>query len=219
MQGTTRRWVYQPGWRCRLSRGEPAWAGAIGASTGEGRGLAAAARAGEGVAGCVRPEPVGGTGGARLAGWAGIWPRVGRRCCCAAWCCGGCGPGAGAGAGLAAAGAVGLWLWRGLGVGWPGLSERALWYWVERGLWHGQRLFVVGYLGLALSQPRWRLGLSCLGLAVWMSSQRCGGRGGGGPVGEGGTAGRRELPGTRVGTSRSGWPGTTLSACACWCCF
>jgi len=59
----------------------------------------------------------------------------------------------------------GLWLWRGLGVGWPSLRQRAIWDWVECGLWQGQRLLLVGYLGLALSQPRaGALAVSCLGL-------------------------------------------------------
>jgi hypothetical protein len=43
-----------------------------------------------------------------------------------------------------------------------------VWQWVERGLWQGQRLLLVGYLGLALSQyrpggsPPWGLGLGCV---------------------------------------------------------
>ena len=59
----------------------------------------------------------------------------------------------------------GWWLWRGLGVGWPRLQAQALWRGVEWTLWQGQRLLLVGYLGLALhgqSQGRW--GVECLGL-------------------------------------------------------
>ncbi len=59
----------------------------------------------------------------------------------------------------------GLWLWQGLGVGWPELGEGAPWCWVACGLWQGQRLLLVGYLGLALNRQRsGELGLSCLGL-------------------------------------------------------
>jgi transposase-like protein len=62
----------------------------------------------------------------------------------------------------------GLWLWRGAGVGWPGLRRQAAWVWGAEGLWQVQRLALVGYLGLALSQAHredlaaWGLGLSCV---------------------------------------------------------
>ena len=62
----------------------------------------------------------------------------------------------------------GLWLWRGAGVGWPGLRRQAVWVWGAQGLWQVQRLVLVGYLGLALSQPHWGdlapwgLGLGCV---------------------------------------------------------
>jgi transposase-like protein len=62
----------------------------------------------------------------------------------------------------------GLWLWRGAGVGWPGLRQQAVWVWGGQGLWQVQRLGLVGYLGLALSQRRWEdlgpwgLGLGCV---------------------------------------------------------
>jgi len=61
-----------------------------------------------------------------------------------------------------------VWLWRGLGVGWPQLHAQALWRGVEWTLWHGQRLLLVGYLGLALhgqNADRWGgagLGLGCV---------------------------------------------------------
>ena len=47
------------------------------------------------------------------------------------------------------------WLWRGAGVGWPGLCRQTVWVWGAQGLWQAQRLVLVGYLGLALSQARW----------------------------------------------------------------
>ena len=62
----------------------------------------------------------------------------------------------------------GLWLWRGAGLGWPGLRQQAAWVWGAEGLWQVQRLVLVGYLGLGLSQVRWDhlapwgLGLGCL---------------------------------------------------------
>jgi len=62
----------------------------------------------------------------------------------------------------------GLWLWRGAGVRWPGLRRQAAWVWGAAGLWQVQRLVLVGYLGLALSQAHrgdlapWGLGLSCV---------------------------------------------------------
>lgn len=62
----------------------------------------------------------------------------------------------------------GLWFWRGVGVGWPGLRQRAVWSWVERGLWQVQRLALLGYLGAAVSQPGpagpppWWAGLGCV---------------------------------------------------------
>jgi transposase-like protein len=55
-----------------------------------------------------------------------------------------------------------------MGIGWPGVQQRALWQWGERGLWQGQRLVLLGYLGAALSQLRaedpalWGLGLGCV---------------------------------------------------------
>jgi len=61
-----------------------------------------------------------------------------------------------------------LWLWRGLGVGWPGLQQQAVWRWGAHGLWQVQRLVLVGYLGLALRQvchgdlAPWGLALGCL---------------------------------------------------------
>ena len=62
----------------------------------------------------------------------------------------------------------GLWLWRGLGMGWPRLRQQAVWGWVAAGLWQAQRLALLGYLGVALSQQRtagpapWCMGLGCV---------------------------------------------------------
>jgi transposase-like protein len=61
-----------------------------------------------------------------------------------------------------------LWLWRGVGVGWPSLRQQAAWMWVAEGLWQTQRLVLLGYLGVVLSQQRtggqapWGVGLGCL---------------------------------------------------------
>lgn len=53
-------------------------------------------------------------------------------------------------------GAVGVIedLWRGAGIGWPGLQHQRVWVWGDQGLWQIQRLLLVGYLGLALSQQQ-----------------------------------------------------------------
>ena len=61
----------------------------------------------------------------------------------------------------------GLWLWQGCGVGWPAWRRGGPWRWVQWGLWQGQRLLLVWYLGLALGQVQaaaapWLVGLSCL---------------------------------------------------------
>ena len=61
-----------------------------------------------------------------------------------------------------------LWLWRGVGVGWPRVRQQAAWLWVAEGLWQTQRLVLLGYLGVVLSQQRsggqapWGVGLGCL---------------------------------------------------------
>jgi len=47
-----------------------------------------------------------------------------------------------------------LWLWRGVGIGWPRLRQQAAWGWGAEGLWQAERLVLIGYLGLALSQQR-----------------------------------------------------------------
>ena len=61
-----------------------------------------------------------------------------------------------------------LWLWRGVGLGWPRVRQQAAWLWVAEGLWQTQRLVLLGYLGVVLSQQRsggqalWGVGLGCL---------------------------------------------------------
>ncbi len=61
-----------------------------------------------------------------------------------------------------------LWLWRGVGMGWPRVRQQAAWLWVAEGLWQTQRLVLLGYLGVVLSQQcsgdqaPWGVGLGCL---------------------------------------------------------
>ncbi len=56
-----------------------------------------------------------------------------------------------------------LWLWQGLGVGWPGLRQEAVWQGIAGGLWQGQRWLLVGYLATAMSgQREGAAALSCL---------------------------------------------------------
>jgi transposase-like protein len=47
-----------------------------------------------------------------------------------------------------------LWLWQGIAVGWPELSRQPMWCGSLWLLWQGQRLLLVGYLGLAVHQVR-----------------------------------------------------------------
>jgi DNA-directed RNA polymerase subunit RPC12/RpoP len=47
-----------------------------------------------------------------------------------------------------------LWLWQGIAVGWPELSQQGIWRGSHWLLWQGQRLLLVGYLGLAVRQLR-----------------------------------------------------------------
>ena len=69
-----------------------------------------------------------------------------------------------------------LWLWQALAVGWPELRRLPVWEGGDWVLWQGQRVLVVGYLGLTVHQV-WRyagegrsgmpasgslLGMSCL---------------------------------------------------------
>ena len=73
-----------------------------------------------------------------------------------------------------------LWLWQAAAVGWPELSREPLWRagcWL---LWQGQRVLLVGYLGLALYQVRlvvWEesaFGLPASGLLLGLGCQQCG---------------------------------------------
>jgi transposase-like protein/DNA-directed RNA polymerase subunit RPC12/RpoP len=47
-----------------------------------------------------------------------------------------------------------LWLWQAAAVGWPELGQGPVWRGGRWLLWQGQRLLLVGYLGLALRQVR-----------------------------------------------------------------
>jgi hypothetical protein len=47
-----------------------------------------------------------------------------------------------------------LWLWQAVAVGWPELSRQPLWSAGRWLLWQGQRVLLVGYVGLALYQAR-----------------------------------------------------------------
>ncbi len=47
-----------------------------------------------------------------------------------------------------------LWLWQAAAVGWPELNQQPVWRGGRWLLWQGQRLVLVGYLGLALRQVR-----------------------------------------------------------------
>ena len=170
MQGTTRRWDNQPGLALLHGLAVLSLFGLalLGQVPGEVAGWVMPPRvAGMARAGRVRLRPrapCAGPGPWAALGWylAESWPPVLLRSLLlwGLWArSGGWGP-----AWLRLV-PWGLWFWQGLGVGWPGLGERALWRWVACGLWQGQRLLLVGYLGLALSQPRsGELGLSCLGL-------------------------------------------------------
>ena len=47
-----------------------------------------------------------------------------------------------------------LWLWQVAAVGWPELGQQPVWRGGRWLLWHGQRVLLVAYLGLALRQVR-----------------------------------------------------------------
>jgi hypothetical protein len=47
-----------------------------------------------------------------------------------------------------------LWLWQAAAVGWPELSQEPLWRAGRWLLWQGQRVLLVGYVGMALYQVR-----------------------------------------------------------------
>jgi transposase len=47
-----------------------------------------------------------------------------------------------------------LWLWQAVAAGWPELSQQRMWRGSQWLLWQGQRLLLVGYLGLAMRQVR-----------------------------------------------------------------
>lgn len=73
-----------------------------------------------------------------------------------------------------------LWLWQGVAVGWPELRHQPLWRGGRWVLWQGQRLLLVGYLGLALRQVRpvegeeVAAGRPAQGLLLGLGCQYCG---------------------------------------------
>ena len=57
-------------------------------------------------------------------------------------------------------------------MGWPRVRQQAVWLWVAEGLWQAQRLALLGYLGVALSQQRTAgPALWAWGWAAWSASR------------------------------------------------
>jgi transposase-like protein/DNA-directed RNA polymerase subunit N (RpoN/RPB10) len=73
-----------------------------------------------------------------------------------------------------------LWLWQAAAVGWPELGHQALWRAGRWLLWQGQRVLLVGYVGLALYQLKLvtgeeiASGKPASGLLLGLSCQQCG---------------------------------------------
>jgi transposase-like protein len=73
-----------------------------------------------------------------------------------------------------------LWLWQAAAVGWPELSQEPLWGAGRWLLWQGQRVLLVGYVGLALDQVRLvareeiAFGPPASGLLLGLGCQQCG---------------------------------------------
>ena len=73
-----------------------------------------------------------------------------------------------------------LWLWQVAAAGWPELGHQSVWHGGHWLLWQGQRLLVVGYLGLALGQVKVAAGEEAAsqvpghGLLLGLACQRCG---------------------------------------------
>ncbi len=73
-----------------------------------------------------------------------------------------------------------LWLWQAAAAGWPGLARQPLWRAGRWLLWQGQRVLLVGYLGLGLRQVRPVAGeevvshASGSGLLLGLGCQYCG---------------------------------------------
>ena len=73
-----------------------------------------------------------------------------------------------------------LWLWQAVAVGWPELSQEPLWRAGRWLLWQGQRVLLVGYVGMALYQVRLvareeiALGQPASGLLLGLGCQQCG---------------------------------------------
>jgi transposase-like protein len=73
-----------------------------------------------------------------------------------------------------------LWLWQAAAVGWPELGHQPLWRAGRWLLWQGQRVLLVGYVGLALYQVRLAAGEEIAsgkpasGLLLGLGCQQCG---------------------------------------------
>jgi len=73
-----------------------------------------------------------------------------------------------------------LWLWQAVAVGWPELSRQPLWSAGRWLLWQGQRVLLVGYVGLALYQARGAageevaFGAPARGILLGLGCQQCG---------------------------------------------
>jgi len=73
-----------------------------------------------------------------------------------------------------------LWLWQAAAVGWPELGHQPLWCAGRWLLWQGQRVLLVGYVGLALYQVRLAareeiaFGKPASGLLLGLGCQQCG---------------------------------------------
>ncbi len=73
-----------------------------------------------------------------------------------------------------------LWLWQAAAVGWPELGHQPLWCAGRWLLWQGQRVLLVGYVGLALYQVRLAaqeeiaFGKPASGFLLGLGCQQCG---------------------------------------------
>jgi hypothetical protein len=73
-----------------------------------------------------------------------------------------------------------VWLWQAAAVGWPELSQEPLWRAGRWLLWQGQRVLLVGYVGLTLYQVRLAIGEEigsakpASGLLLGLGCQQCG---------------------------------------------
>jgi transposase-like protein/DNA-directed RNA polymerase subunit RPC12/RpoP len=73
-----------------------------------------------------------------------------------------------------------LWLWQAAAVGWPELSQEPVWRAGRWLLWQGQRVLLVGYVGLALYEVRQAAGEEIVsrkpasGVLLGLGCQQCG---------------------------------------------